>query len=72
MKVGEIRTWLTDELNNPFAWQRVLMHLLPDFRAEGHFFHTITDEDELSDQLLKLVDKTITKFYQINLLQFNH
>ena len=71
MRVGEIKNWLADELQNPFAWQRVIMHLLPHFRAEGHYFHTITDEQVLSDKLLKMIDKTILKFYKVSLVKYN-
>lgn len=67
MKVGDIKEWLSDELGNPFAWQRVVMHLLPSFRSEGYFYHTIGDEDILSDYLINLIDSTIRKFYHVKL-----
>lgn len=71
MKVGEIKDWLNDELQNPFAWQRVLMHLLPYFRAEGYYYHTISDEHVLNDKLISLIDKAVLKFYKVRLPQFN-
>ena len=66
MKVGEIKTWLGKELS-PLAWQRVLMRLLPSFREEGLFFHTITDDDVLSEKLLRMINKTLKEVYQTSL-----
>lgn len=70
MKVGDVKKWLNNELT-PYTWQRVLMRLLPSFREEGMYFHTITDEHELSDKLLDLIDKTLKDLYKVNLPRVN-
>jgi len=72
MTVGDIKDWLNNELDNPFAWQRVVMHLLPSFRSEGYFFHTITDEDTLNEYLLNLIDNTVRKFYSVKLPRMSY
>ena len=66
MKVGVLKDWLSSEFT-PFTWQRIVMRLLPDFRAEGLFFHHLTDDMELSDNLVGLIDKTLYDLYQTNL-----
>ena len=67
MKVGEIKEWLTDELNKPYAWQRIVMHLLPTFRDEGYYYHTIDDDVELNENLMNQIDSTVHKFYKTHL-----
>jgi len=66
MKVGKIKSWLSDEYT-PFTWQRVCMRLLPQFRAEGLFFHQIKDDVELSDQLVEQINQVLMELYQANL-----
>ena len=67
MKVGEIKEWLNNELDNPFAWQRILMRILPSFRNEGYFYHTIKDDDVLSDYLINEIDLTLRQLYKLRL-----
>ena len=66
MTVGDIKTWLNEELT-PFTWQRIFMRILPAFREEGLYFHTISDDQELSPKLIELIDRTLADLYQVNL-----
>lgn len=70
MKVGDVKNWLNKEVT-PYTWQRILMRLLPSFREEGLFFHTITDEHELSEKLLDSIDSTLLELYKVSLPRVN-
>lgn len=63
MKVGTIKRWLGSEFT-PFTWQRIMMRLLPEFRAEGMPVHQLTDDAELNDRLFGLVNQAVQDLYQ--------
>lgn len=66
MKIGEIKSWLSHEFT-PFTWQRIVMRLLPEFREEGLYFHHISDDKELSNRLVELIDQTLSELYKTNI-----
>lgn len=66
MTVGNVKAWLSEELT-PFAWQRILIRLLPVFRDEGYYYHNISDEEELSDKLVEEINRTLSDMYQVSL-----
>ncbi len=66
MKIGPIKAWILEN-KDPLVWQRILLRLLPDFREEGFFFHTITDDAVLSPNLLSKIDNALFELYQTRL-----
>jgi len=71
IKVKTIREWCEDNLS-PRAWQRIKIRLLPEFRKEGHFLHTLGDDITLSNNLVAAIGQTIKDIYQKTLpTQFN-
>jgi hypothetical protein len=65
MKVGKIKKW-SNEVVSPFAWQRVLFRLLPEFQKEGLFLHQVTDETVLSESLLDKIGQAYEEIYSKN------
>lgn len=66
MKVGKVKSWIFDNMD-PLVWQRITLRLLPDFREEGFFFHTINDDSVMSRVLTTKVDQTLFDLYKKHL-----
>ena len=64
--VAVIKSWINTNAS-PFAWQRILFKLLPEFKKEGFFFHTIQDDSKLPTSLLKKISEALFDTYQIEL-----
>ncbi|WP_338766497.1 hypothetical protein WAF17_03910 [Bernardetia sp. ABR2-2B] len=65
-EVATIKSWIN--LNaSPFAWQRILFKLLPEFKKEGFFFHTIKDESQLPPTLLEKISEALFDTYKVEL-----
>jgi hypothetical protein len=65
-EVATIKSWINVNAS-PFAWQRILFKLLPEFKKEGFFFHTIKDDSKLSPTLLEKISEALFETYQIEL-----
>ncbi|WP_291725507.1 hypothetical protein [Bernardetia sp.] len=65
-EVAVIKSWINNNAS-PFAWQRILFKLLPEFKKEGFFFHTIKDDSELSPNLLEKISEALFDAYKIKL-----
>ncbi len=60
--IGEVRSFLEKNMT-PMVWNRLQIKLLPAFREKGFFLHTMTDEKELDDDLLALIDGALFEMY---------
>jgi hypothetical protein len=65
-EVATIKSWINIHAS-PFAWQRILFKLLPEFKKEGFFFHTIQDDSRLSPTLLEKISEALFDAYKIEL-----
>lgn len=65
-EVATVKSWININAS-PFAWQRILFKLLPEFKKEGFFFHTITDDSKLSPTLLEKISEALFDAYKIEL-----
>ncbi len=58
-----VRIW-AEEYLPPFAWQRVLLRLLPDLKKEGYYFHQVKDDTLFSYELLQKFQQTFLELYE--------
>lgn len=65
-EVATVKSWINVNAS-PFAWQRILFKLLPDFKKEGFFFHTIKDDSHLSLTLLEKISEALFDIYKLKL-----
>jgi len=64
--IGDVKFFLKDELH-PFVWDRIKINKLMLFRKKGYFFHTMTDEKELDQDILNEINDYLQKSYHISL-----
>ena len=62
MKIGEIKNYLNQNIA-PMAWQRIQIRLLPEFKAKGFYFHTMTDDRELDSDIVNDINAAIKDLY---------
>ncbi len=65
-EVATVKSWININAS-PFAWQRILFKLLPEFKKEGFFFHTIKDDSKLSSTLLEKISEALFDTYKLEL-----
>ncbi len=65
-EVATIKSWVNIHAS-PFAWQRILFKLLPEFKKEGFFFHTIQDDSKISFALLEKISEALFDVYKLEL-----
>jgi hypothetical protein len=65
-EVATLKSWINIHAS-PFAWQRILFKLLPEFKKEGFFFHTIKDDSQLSITLLEKISEALFDAYKLEL-----
>lgn len=65
-KVKDLKTWSDGEIS-PFAWQRIMFRLIPDFRANGLFLQDVKDETVLEHTLLEKINQSYIEIYNIKL-----
>ena len=65
-EVATIKSWINTNAS-PFAWQRILFKLLPEFKKEGFFLHTIKDDSALSITLLEKISEALFDTYKLEL-----
>ena len=65
-EVATVKSWININAS-PFAWQRILFKLLPEFKKEGFFFHTIKDDSKLSPTLLEKISEALFDTYKLEL-----
>ncbi|WP_338792080.1 hypothetical protein V9L05_16710 [Bernardetia sp. Wsw4-3y2] len=65
-EVATVKSWININAS-PFAWQRILFKLLPEFKKEGFFFHTIKDDSKLSPTLLEKISEALLDTYKLEL-----
>lgn len=65
-EVATVKSWINIHAS-PFAWQRILFKLLPEFKKEGFFFHTIKDDSKLSPTLLEKISEALFDAYKLEL-----
>jgi hypothetical protein len=65
-EVATVKSWINVNAS-PFAWQRILFKLLPEFKKEGFFFHTIKDDSQLSFRLLEKISEALFDAYKLEL-----
>lgn len=62
INIGIIKNWSDQEIS-PFAWQRILFRLLPDFQKEGLFLHLVKEETVVSKPLLDKIGQAYIDVY---------
>lgn len=65
-QVGTLKSWI-DAKASPFAWQRIVLKLLPDFKKEGFFLHTIKEESNISRSLADKIRDTLFEMYKLTI-----
>lgn len=65
-KIGDVKDYLNKNIA-PMAWQRIQIRLLPNFKEKGFYFHTMTDDKELDQDLIRSINTAIEELYSSSL-----
>lgn len=53
--IGTVKDYLKNNITSK-AWERIQLRLLPEYKERGLYLHTMTDEKELDNLMMRLIN----------------
>ena len=71
MKAARIKNWCLENIT-PQSWSRIVLRILPELRSRGYELKDVenpSEDLELPDDLVQIIENTIDDLYQLKIDQ---